>query len=75
MGRHEPIRLRETSVPFASDAEIVDVEFTEIAGKRRSVWARIKSGLQALLWAATIGFLVPPAWVLVQTISAVFASF
>lgn len=68
MGRHEPIRLRETSAPFAPNARVVDVKFAEVSEGRGALWTRIKRGLQALLWAATIGFLIPPAWVLIQVI-------
>lgn len=75
MGRHEqPIRLRETSVVFAPDQPVIDVQFTEIGG-RRTLWGRLKSGLQALLWAATIGFLIPPTWVLVQRFGDLFRPF
>jgi hypothetical protein len=75
MGRHEPIRLRETHEALAPSAEIIDVMFTEVGRKRRTIWGRIKTGLHALLWAATIGFLIPPAWVLIQTIGELFRPF
>lgn len=68
MGRHEPIRLRETDAPFAPDVEVVDVKFTHVSAARRSLWTRIMAGLQAVLWAAAIGFLIPPAWALIQVI-------
>jgi hypothetical protein len=68
MGRHEPIRARETRGAFGPGVEVIDVAFTEVGGKRRTIWGRIKSALQALLWAAVIGFLIPPAWVLIQVI-------
>lgn len=72
MGRHEPLRLRETSEVFPPGAPVLDVEFTEVGAKPRTLWDRIKAGLQALLWAATIGFLIPPAWVLLQRIGDMF---
>lgn len=76
MGRHEqPIRLRETSVVFAPDTPVIDAHFTEVAGGRSTFWGRVKAGLQALLWAAVIGFLIPPAWVLVQRFGELFRPF
>lgn len=68
MGRHEPIRLREKNAPFASDAKIVDVTFTDVSAGSHGLWARLKAGLQAVLWAAAIGFLIPPAVTLIQVI-------
>jgi hypothetical protein len=73
MGRHEPFRLRESRETFAPSANVLDVKFSEVGRERRTAWGRIKSGLQALLWAAAIGFLIPPAWVLIQTVSATIA--
>jgi hypothetical protein len=72
MGRHEPIRLREVGDAIAANADVIDVSFTEVGGERRTLWDRIKAALQAILWAATIGFLIPPAWVLVQIIGEMF---
>jgi hypothetical protein len=68
MGRHEPITLRETGTVYTRDVRIIDAKFTEIRGPRRTLWGRVKVALQALLWAAAIGFLIPPAWVLIQVI-------
>lgn len=72
MGRHETIRLREASGPLPHGAEVLDAKFREVGGERRTLWGRAKAGLQALLWAATIGFLIPPAWVLIQRIGDMF---
>lgn len=69
MGRHEPIRLREIERAPAPNARVLDVKFKEVRGERRTLWGRTKSALQALVWAAAIGFLIPPAWVLIQVIS------
>lgn len=75
MGRHEPIRLREARGEIAPGAEIIDAEFRELSGPRRTVWGRVKSGLQALVWAAAIGFLIPPAWVLFQIVGEMIKPF
>jgi hypothetical protein len=68
MGRHEPIRLSETERTLAPNARVLDVKFSEVRGERRTLWARTKSVLQALVWAAAIGFLIPPAWVLIEVL-------
>jgi len=65
MGR-ETIELRKTEGGPRPDARIIDAEFTEFRGPRSTFWGKIKAGLQALLWAAAIGFLIPPALVLLQ---------
>jgi hypothetical protein len=76
MGRHEqPIRLRETSVVFAPDTPVIDATFTEVGAERRTVWGRVKAGLQAVLWALAIGFFIPPAWILVQRFAEMFRPF
>lgn len=72
MGRHDAIRLRETKGLPGADAPVIDVRFSEVRGLRRTLWGRVKAGLQALLWAAVIGFLIPPAWVLIQLIGDMF---
>jgi hypothetical protein len=74
MGRHETIRLRETERTIAPDARVLDVKFREVRGERRTLWGRAKGVLQALVWAAAIGFLIPPAWVLIQVIGATFGA-
>jgi len=73
MGRHQTIRLHEAKGLPPSEAQIIDARFVEVRGERRTLWGRVKAGLQALLWAAVTGFLIPPAWVLIQLIGAMFA--
>ena len=75
MGRHEPIQLREIERTLAPDTRVLDVKYKEVRGERRTLWGRTKSALQALVWAAAIGFLIPPAWVLVQVITATVRGF
>jgi hypothetical protein len=72
MARPHTIRLRETRT-HANDARVIDAKFTEVRGKRRTVWGRIKLAAIAVFWAALIGFLIPPAWVLAQRVSAMLA--
>jgi hypothetical protein len=75
MGRHETIQLRETERTRAPNARIVDVKFSEVRDPRRTLWGRTKSVMQALVWAAAIGFLIPPAWVLFQVITETLRGF
>jgi len=75
MGRHESIPLRESGEALAPDARVIDVKYTEVRDPRHTIWGRIKAALQAVLWAAAIGFMIPPAWVLIQTIGATFRPF
>ena len=74
MGRHEPIALREITRTPAPNARVLDVRFSEVS-ERRTLWDRTKSVLQRLVWAAAIGFLIPPAWVLLQVIIATVRGF
>lgn len=73
MGRHEPILLREIERTHAPNARVHDVKFSEVRGERRTLWGRTIAVLQALLWAAVVGFLIPPTWVLIQVIGETFA--
>ncbi|HET9229712.1 MAG TPA: hypothetical protein VFO00_00380 [Vitreimonas sp.] len=75
MGRHETIRLREIERTLPPDAHVLDVKFSEVRGERRTLWGRTKTVLQALVWAAAIGFLIPPAWVLLQVIGETMRGF
>ncbi len=75
MGRHETIRLRETGEMLASDARVIDAKFSEVRDPRHTVWGRVKAALQAVLWAAAIGFMIPPAWVVIQIIGESFRPF
>lgn len=74
MGKHEPIRARESGMSFAREVQVIDVQFTEVSGPRRTLWGRIKLALQAIVWAAAIGFLIPPAWALIQIIGQTLAT-
>ena len=48
------------------DAEVIDAKFTEVGGKASRFWRRVRTAMLALFWAAVIGFLIPPMWMLVQ---------
>ena len=73
MTRPDPIRLREAKdgAP-APSARVIDAQFKEVGVKRRTLLGRLWIALIAVFWAAAIGFLIPPAWVAIQTIGDQF---
>ena len=73
MTRPHVVRLRETPGEPARDTRVIDAKFTEVGLKRRSILGRLWMACVAVFWAAAIGFLIPPAWVVVQEIGAMFA--
>lgn len=73
MPRPQTVRLREAPGRPAPDAEVIDVPYTEVRTGRRTLLGRLWFGVKAVLIAALTGFLIPPAWVLVQTIADYFA--
>jgi hypothetical protein len=73
MQRSRPVRLREAPGGPVEDARVIDAKFTEVGVKRRGWLGRMWMTCVAVFWAAVIGFLIPPAWVLMQEIGAMFA--
>jgi hypothetical protein len=66
--------LRETETAAASSAEVIDAKFTVVATRKRSGWFRhVLMFLFALVCAAAIGFLIPPAWLVLQNMAALFS--
>lgn len=63
-----PIPLREAPGAAPPGAPVIDAEF-RVVRRRRGVLGALRRALAALLWAALIGFLVPPLWMLMQRIS------
>jgi len=72
MARPEPVRLREAPGRPAPDAPVIDVPYVEVR-KKRGLLRKLWLALVAVFWAAVIGFLIPPTWVLIQEIGAMFA--
>lgn len=72
MPKQQPVRLREAPGRLDPGAQVIDADYTEV-GKRRRFFRHIWMALVALFWAAVIGFLIPPAWLLMQEIGAAFA--
>jgi len=71
MPKPQPVRLREAPGGPAPDAQVIDVPYVEVR-KRRGILGRVWFALVAVFWAAVIGFLIPPAWLLAQEIAAMF---
>lgn len=72
MARPEPVRLREAPGRPAPDAQVIDARYQEI-GKKRRLLRRIWNGVLTVLAVAAIGFLIPPAIVVVRAAADYFA--
>jgi hypothetical protein len=59
-----PIRLRETPNAAPEGAHIIDARYELVSGKHRGVLGTLWIACVALFWAALIGFLIPPTWVI-----------
>lgn len=68
-----PQRLREADATPAPHARVIDAKF-KVVGRKRRALAMLWRGLVAVFWAAVIGFLIPPAWVLIQEVGAMLGS-
>lgn len=74
MARRNTIRLRESKgAARAPNEHVIDAEFKEVGVKRRTIIGQLWIALVAVFWAAVIGFLIPPAWVLIQELGVMFA--
>jgi hypothetical protein len=73
MARPHPVRLRETPGQPAPDARVIDAKYVEVGRKRRGILGRLWIACVAVFWAAVIGLLIPPAFVVMQEIGAMFA--
>ena len=74
MPRSQTIRLREAAPTRAMhEAKVIDAQF-KVIGRKRRVLSLAWRAVIAVLWAAAIGFLIPPAWIFFESIGAQFAS-
>ena len=64
MSAARPIRLRETPNAAPEGAQIIDAPYEIVGGKQRGILGTLWLACVALFWAALIGFLIPPAWVI-----------
>jgi len=72
MSDPQPIRLRETSEPLADGARVIDADF-KIVGRKRAFMRRLMWWIGAFAIAAVVGFLIPPVWVAIEDVTAMFA--
>jgi hypothetical protein len=73
MQREQTHRLQEAPGRPAPDARVIDAAYDEIGAKRRGWLSRIWRGAVTVFWVAVIGFLIPPALVIINEISNYFA--
>lgn len=75
MAEPAPLRLREveTAAPDAA-SKVIDAAYVEIGPRKRGVLGRVWSGVVVLFWAAVIGFLIPPAFVLMRRVAEAMVS-
>jgi hypothetical protein len=66
-----PIRLRETSNAAAPDARVIDASYKIVGQKRRGLLGKLWVGLIALFWAALVGFLAPPVFMLAHHLGVI----
>ena len=59
-----PTRLRETPSAAREDAHVIDASFEIVGPRRRGALGTLWIACVAIFWAALIGFLAPPAWVM-----------
>jgi len=61
-----PTPLRETPSAAPQGAQIIDARYELVGGKQRGFLGTLRLACVALFWAALIGFLIPPAWVMAE---------
>jgi hypothetical protein len=61
-----PIRLRETPNAAPAGRRVIDASCEIVGRKRRGFLGTLWTACVALFWAAVIGFIIPPAWVITQ---------
>ncbi|MBS0385385.1 MAG: hypothetical protein JSS00_08545 [Proteobacteria bacterium] len=66
MRNGSPIRLRETPHAAPTGARIIDASYQVVGRKKRSLLGRIWITCVAIFWAAVIGLLIPPIWLIGQ---------
>jgi|CXWL01.1.fsa_nt_gi hypothetical protein len=70
--RPDPIRLREAPHAAPPEATVIDADF-KVVGRRRAMMRRVGFWLLAFAGAAAIGFLIPPIWLIIEEIAALFS--
>jgi hypothetical protein len=72
MSDPQPIRLRESQEPLADGARVIDADY-KIVGRKRAFVRRLMWWAGAFAIAALVGFLIPPLWVAIENVTAMFA--
>ncbi|MBL8538313.1 MAG: hypothetical protein JNM59_12980 [Hyphomonadaceae bacterium] len=69
MPRPKPVPLREVANTPVDEAAVIDAKY-RVVGRKRRILRALWRGVLAIVVAATIGFLIPPAWVVIQAVAA-----
>lgn len=64
--------LRETPDAAQSGGPVIDAQYQVVGGKSRGILRRARKVLMAIFWAALVGFMIPPAWILIHAIGEMF---
>lgn len=62
MTRPQITRLREAEAAPIDDTKVIDAQF-KVIGRKRHFARMLWRGFVTILWAALIGFMIPPAWI------------
>ena len=73
MQREQTHRLQEAPGGVLPDTRVIDAAYDEVGGKKRGWLSRAWRGVVTVFWVAVIGFLIPPALVVINEISNYFA--
>ena len=69
MPHEQTHRLQEAPGGVLPGARVIEAQFDEVEGKKRGWLARTWRGVVTVFWVAVIGFLIPPALVVINEIS------
>lgn len=73
MAQPRPTRLREVeTAPPLEAAKVIDARY-KVVGRKRRALKMLWRALVAVFWAAVIGFLIPPAWIFLESVGRYFA--
>lgn len=62
MSRPQVTRLRERFDAPPSETVVIDARYNEVGRRKRGFLHKLSVAMFAVLLAAVIGFLIPPAW-------------
>lgn len=73
MPRPQTMHVQEAPGRPAADARVIEAQFDEVGVKKRGWLARTWRGVVTVFWVAAIGFMIPPALLVIQEVSNYFA--